>query len=208
MVLEIENLRQTAFGGLAKSEENPGTAGAAGTAPGTTGTVDTIIVESAVEAATSNRKAAKCEANPGAALGTAPGTAGAAKAPVDEAGMVGRPRRGAEFLRRAEGAGDERGVEPCAGKKTPALGETSLPLGGTSLRAEGHAGALPSRVADTPGPCPLNPRAFAWAYLTTASRRAALEIRSELQPAAPHRRFLWSVREPTPTARSAASQPE
>jgi hypothetical protein len=88
-------------------------------------------------------------------------TAGTAQAPVEEARAVGRPRRGAELLRRAEGAGDGRGEKPCVGNKTPALCGTLLPLGEALLRAEDHAGALPHRAANTPGPCPLRPRAFA-----------------------------------------------
>jgi hypothetical protein len=130
-------------------------------------------------------------------------TAGTAQAPAEEARVVGRPRRGAELLRRVESAGDGRGAEPCVGKKTPALCGTMLPLGEALLRAEGHASALFHRVANNPGPCSFRPRAFA---------RHASQRRAGAQPLKFVRRLLHiegfcgaqrgkyrSVREPTPT---------
>ena len=82
----------------------------------------------------------KCEENPGMALWAALGTAGTAQASVEEVRVVGRPQRGAALLRRSEGAGDGRGAKPCVGQKATPY-------------------ALPRRVANTPGPCPLRPRA-------------------------------------------------
>ena len=112
---------------------------------------------------------------------------------------------------RFGGPRERRFVGP-AGTAKPKASEKEVPLeDGPAESGENSAGLLrrpswtrssrrlrptrqrprrrpPHRDANTPGPCPLIPRSFA-----TASRREALKIRSELQPGASHRRFLWST---------------
>jgi hypothetical protein len=116
---------------------------------------DAIIEENAAETKASKKMVPKCEESSGTALRAALGTAGTAHVSVEVARVVGRPRRGAALLRRAEVADVGRGAQPCVRQKaapapSPAASLTPPVTVGRAIGASGAGGARASQIARRP----------------------------------------------------------
>ena len=141
---------------------------------------------------------------------------------------MGRPRRGAALLRRAEGAVDGRGAGPCARKKTPAHVRNfasvarSLASGRRPRRRPPPASSLTppvlalfARVLSLGAPHhseqARSPEDSFGAAVCSFTSKVLVEhsvgsIAACVNPRRQHAARLHNVSEPTPTTSSAASQ--